>query len=86
MAIKLDCSLEYVSHKGLVQVSNEELEELKELGIVYGEKLEGLKFCEDTGYGKGTWVRFSKLSNVTKTLSYVHTNLWGPSQNETLGG
>ena len=38
-------------------------------------------------YGKATWIKFSKLSNITKErLGYVYSDLWGPTQRESLGG
>lgn len=38
-------------------------------------------------YGKATQVKFNRSKHVTrKTLSYIHSNLWGTSQTETLGG
>ena len=50
-------------------------------------KLGGLDFCEQCVLGKATQVKFSKLSNTTKeTLGYVHSDLWGPTQRESLGG
>ena len=74
-------------HKWLGHVSERGLHELEKQGLFGSEKLGGLDFCEHCVYGKAIRVKFSKLSYVTKeTLGYVHSDLWGPSQKESLGG
>ncbi|KAL5544596.1 hypothetical protein UlMin_008380 [Ulmus minor] len=74
-------------HKRLGHVSERGLHELEKQGLFGSEKLGGLDFCEHCVYGKATRVKFSKSSYVTKeTLGYVHSDLWGPSQKESLGG
>ena len=73
--------------KRLGHVSERGLHELEKQGLFGSEKLGGLDFFEHCVYGKATRVKFSKLSYVTKEmLGYVHSDLWGPSQKESLGG
>ena len=60
--------------------------------LVKQEKLKGarsgkLDFCEHCVLGKQTRVKFGTAIHRTKgTLDYVHTDVWGPSQNASLGG
>ena len=61
--------------------------ELEKHGLFGSEKLGGLDFCEHCIIRKTTQVKFNKSSNTTKeTLGYVYSDLWGPSQRESLGG
>ena len=83
MMIEPNCSLGHLRHIRHGKVNNGGLEVLEELGIVCGEKLEGLKFCEDSGYGKDTQLRFSGSSNVPNTLICVYTDLWGSSHKKS---
>ncbi|KAL5555285.1 hypothetical protein UlMin_037521 [Ulmus minor] len=74
-------------HKWLGHVSERGLHERGKQGLFGIEKLGGLDFCEHCVYGKATRVKFSKSSYVTKeTLGYIHSDLWGPPQKESLGG
>ncbi|KAL5583565.1 hypothetical protein UlMin_016007 [Ulmus minor] len=74
-------------HKRLGHVSERGLIELKKQGLFGSVKLGGLDFCEHCVLGKATRVKFSKSSNTTKeTLGYVHSDLWGPTQKESIGG
>ena len=68
-----------MSERGLI--------ELEKQGLFRSVKLGGLDFCEHCVIRKATRVKFSKSSNTTKkTLGYVHSDLWGSTQREYLGG
>ena len=51
------------------------------------EKIGSLEFCEDCVFGKSSRASFKrsnqKLENV---IDYIHSDLWGPAQELSLGG
>ncbi|KAL5562397.1 hypothetical protein UlMin_032144 [Ulmus minor] len=80
-------SLASLWHKRLGHVSERGMHELEKQGLFGSDKLGGLDFCEHCVLVKATRVKFSKSSHTTmETLGYVHSDLWGPSQKESLGG
>ena len=80
-------SLASLWHKWFGHVSEKAMYELEKEGLFESDKLGGLDFCEHCVLGKATQGKFSKSSYTTKdTLSYVHSNLCGPSQRVSLGG
>ena len=60
---------------------------MEKQGFLCGDKLGKLKLCEHCIYGKASRLKFNKAVHITKgILNYVHSDLWGPSSNESLGG
>ncbi|KAK9698714.1 hypothetical protein RND81_08G125700 [Saponaria officinalis] len=52
-----------------------------------GHKVKNLDFCEHCVFGKLHRSKFPKAVHRTKgTLDYIHSDCWGPSKVESLGG
>ena len=46
-----------------------------------------MELCEHCVLGKKTRVKFgTAVHNTRGTLDYIHTDVWGPSKNTSLGG
>ncbi|GJW90600.1 retrovirus-related pol polyprotein from transposon TNT 1-94 [Tanacetum coccineum] len=78
-------SLAQVWHKRLGHISEAGLQVLQGL---FGKKSLGkLGFCENCVLGKSHRVSFGVGRHTTQgVIDYVHSDLWGPSQVESLGG
>ncbi|GMP62704.1 hypothetical protein CsSME_00024701 [Camellia sinensis var. sinensis] len=60
---------------------------LGHVGLLKGAKTGKLEFCEHCVLGKQTRIKFGTAIHCTKgILAYVHTDVWGPSKNASLGG
>ncbi len=60
---------------------------LSKQGLLGGQKIVKLDFCEDCVFGKQRRVKFKIVVHRTKgTLDYVHSDLWGPSRVVSKGG
>jgi transposase InsO family protein len=71
--------LGHMGERGLQILSKEDL-----LG---GHKIKSLEFCEHCVFGKLHRSKFPKAVHRTKgTLDYIHSDCWGPSRVESLGG
>ena len=71
--------LAHISKKGLKKSSNQVLLE--------NDQITSLQFCEKCVFGKAIKHKFNTSRQKTKhTLSYVHSDLWGPSQVPSYGG
>ena len=71
--------LGHMGERGLQILSKEDL-----LG---GHKIKNLEFCEHCVFGKLHRSKFPKAVHRTKgTLDYIHSDCWGPSRIESLGG
>ena len=74
-------------HMRLGHVSEKALQGLVKLGLLKGAKIGKLEFCEHCVLGKQTRIKFGTAIHRTKgILDYVHTDVWGPSKNASLGG
>ncbi|GJZ57863.1 retrovirus-related pol polyprotein from transposon TNT 1-94 [Tanacetum coccineum] len=63
------------------------LQVLEKQGLFGKESLGKLDFCENCVLGKSHRVRFGVGRHTTQgVVDYVHSDLWGPSQVESLGG
>ena len=63
-------------HRRLAHVSEKSLMELSKQGLMCGDKLEKLSFCEHCVYGKMSKVKFNVGKHCTKAiLDYVHSDL-----------
>ena len=50
-------------------------------GLLDGQKMRELDFCEHCVFGKQCKVKFNTGVHRTKgILDYIHSDLWGPSQ------
>ncbi|GJS07277.1 retrovirus-related pol polyprotein from transposon TNT 1-94 [Tanacetum coccineum] len=78
-------SLAQVWHKRLGHISEAGLQELEKQGL-FGQKCLGkLDFCENYVLGKSHQVSFGVGRYTTQgVIDYVHSDLWGPSQVESL--
>ncbi|KAK0580490.1 hypothetical protein LWI29_002570 [Acer saccharum] len=74
-------------HMRLGHVGENTLQGLVKQGLLKGAKTGKLDFCEHCVMSKQTRVKFGTAIHRTKaTLDYVHTDVWGPSKNASLGG
>ena len=68
-----DRRLGHVSERGLVELSKQ--------GMLCGDKVEKLNFCEHCVYGKTCKAKFGVGQQRTKgILDLIHADLWGPSR------
>nr|GEZ25172.1 hypothetical protein [Tanacetum cinerariifolium] len=80
-------SLAQVWHKRLGHISEAGLQVLENQGLFGQKSLGKLDFCENCVLGKSHRVSFVVERNTTQgVIDYVHSDLWGPSQVESLGG
>nr|GEU69166.1 retrotransposon protein, putative, Ty1-copia subclass [Tanacetum cinerariifolium] len=80
-------SLAQVWHKRLGRISEVELQVLEKQGLFGKKSLANLDFCENYVLGKSHRVSFDVGRHTTQgVIDYVHSDLWGPSQVESLGG
>lgn len=74
-------------HKRLGHMSERGMQTLSKLGLLGGHKVKNLEFCEFCVFGKQHRAKFGKGLHVTKaTLDYIHSDCWGPSRVEGIGG
>ena len=74
-------------HMRLGHAGEQALQGLVKQGLLKGAKTGKHGFCEHCVFGKQTRVKFGTAVHNTKgILDYVHTDVWGPSKNESLGG
>ncbi|KAH9703677.1 hypothetical protein KPL70_011177 [Citrus sinensis] len=74
-------------HLRLGHIGERGLKELEKQGVLVNEKLGNLDFCEDCVLGKATRSSFKRSVHKSKDkLEYVHSDLWGPAQQISLGG
>ncbi|GJX43365.1 retrotransposon protein, putative, ty1-copia subclass [Tanacetum coccineum] len=80
-------SLTQVWHKRLGHISEAGLHVLEKQGLFGKKSLGKLDFCENCVLGKSHRVSFGVgRHNTQGVIDYVHSDLWGPSQVESLGG
>ncbi|TXG67707.1 hypothetical protein EZV62_008982 [Acer yangbiense] len=74
-------------HRRLAHVSEKGLMELSKQGLLCGDKLDKLSFCDHCVYGKMIRVKFNVAKHCTQSiLDYIHSDLWGPSRHVSMGG
>ncbi|GKB35221.1 retrotransposon protein, putative, ty1-copia subclass [Tanacetum coccineum] len=80
-------SLAHVWHKRLGHISKAGLQVLEKQGLFGKKSLGKLDFCTNYVLGKSHRVSFSVGRHTTQgVIDYVHSDLWGLSQVESLGG
>ncbi|KAH9806487.1 hypothetical protein KPL71_002780 [Citrus sinensis] len=71
--------LGHISIKGLLELSKQ--------GLLGGDRIQQLEFCENCIFGKSHRSKFHKGEHMSKqVLDYAHTDLWGPAQVPSLSG
>ncbi|GJW03442.1 retrotransposon protein, putative, ty1-copia subclass [Tanacetum coccineum] len=74
-------------HMRLGHMSELGLTVLSKRGLLDGQCVGKLEFCEHCIFGKHKRVKFNTSVHTTEgILDYVHSDLWGPSQEASLGG
>ncbi|GKD41289.1 retrotransposon protein, putative, ty1-copia subclass, partial [Tanacetum coccineum] len=80
-------SLAHVWHKRVGYISEARLQVLEQQELFGNKSLGKLDFCENYVLGKSHRVRFGVGRHTTQgVIDYIHLDLWGPSQVESLGG
>ncbi|KAH9705871.1 reverse transcriptase Ty1/copia-type domain-containing protein [Citrus sinensis] len=86
VVIKQDQDKTLLWHFRLGHVSESGLKELEKQGALGSDKISTVGFCEECVLGKSSRTRFKTAVHNTKgTLDYIHSDLWGPAQIESLG-
>nr|GEX85054.1 retrovirus-related Pol polyprotein from transposon TNT 1-94 [Tanacetum cinerariifolium] len=86
-SVKEKDSLAQVWHKRLGHISEAGLQVLEKQGLFGKKSLGKLDFCENCVLGNSHRVSFDVGRHTTqRVIDYVHSDLWGPSQLESLGG
>ncbi|KAG8472564.1 hypothetical protein CXB51_034519 [Gossypium anomalum] len=68
-------------HMRLGHMSLNGMVELSKIGLLNGQGICKLNFCEHSIFGKQKRVRFTiGIHNTKGTLEYIHSALWGPSR------
>ena len=71
----------------LGHMSERGMDELNKQGLLCGQKIRKLDFCEYYIFGKQCRVKFTiAVDRTNSTLDYIHSDLWGPSCVPSLGG
>lgn len=74
-------------HMRLGHMSERGMQVLSKGDLLGGHKVKDLGFCEHCVLGKLHRSKFPKAIHRTKgTLDYIHSDCWGPSRVESLGG
>ncbi|KAH9681573.1 Integrase catalytic domain-containing protein [Citrus sinensis] len=74
-------------HLRLGHMSAKSLQELSKRGLLCGDNVEELKFCENCIFGKAHRMKFERGFHKSKAvLDYAHSDLWGPAQVPSLSG
>ncbi|KAH9658397.1 hypothetical protein KPL70_023479 [Citrus sinensis] len=74
-------------HLRMGHMSERGLRELQKQGVFGGDQIGALGFCEDCILGKFSRLRFETAVHTTKDkLEYIHSDLWGSAQVNSLGG
>ncbi|KAH9662167.1 hypothetical protein KPL70_024758 [Citrus sinensis] len=74
-------------HLRLGHMSIKGLQELSKQGLLGGDRIQQLEFCENCIFGKSHRSKFNKGEHMSKqVLDYAHTDLWGPAQVPSLSG
>lgn len=78
----------YLWHRRLGHISEKGMGVLQSKGKLHGVNSVKIGLCEDYIFGKQKIVSFSKGGKVPKgtKLELVHTDVWGPSPVESIGG
>ena len=68
-----------MSKKGLLELSKQ--------GLLCGDKISKLKFCETCVLWKAKQVKLNTVIHKSEgILDYIHSDLWGPAKVQSKGG
>ncbi|KAI4302581.1 hypothetical protein MLD38_038307 [Melastoma candidum] len=82
-----DSEMTLLWHMRLGHISEQRMNILSERGLLDGQKLSKLDFCEHCIFGKQHKVKLVKAVHRTEgILDYVHSYLWGPAPIQSKGG
>ncbi|KAG8478970.1 hypothetical protein CXB51_028852 [Gossypium anomalum] len=82
-----DDDITKIWHMRLGHMSENGMVELSKRGLLDGQGICKLNFCEHCVFRKQKRVRFTRgIHNTKETLEYIHSNLWGPSRVPSRGG
>ncbi|KAG8477010.1 hypothetical protein CXB51_030151 [Gossypium anomalum] len=74
-------------HMRLGHMSENDMTELSKRGLLDGQGICKLNFCEHCVFGKQKRVRFTRgIHNTKGMLEYIHSDLWGSSKVPSRGG
>ena len=74
-------------HMRLGHMSQKGLELLSKRGLLCGQSISKVKFCEHCVLGKQKRITFGTSIHRTQgTLDYIHSDVWGPSRVPSKGG
>ena len=74
-------------HMRLGHAGEKSLQTLAMQGLLKGAKTCKLDFCEQCVLGKQKRVKFgTAIHNTEGILDYIHTDVWGPTKTDSLGG
>ncbi|XP_022894057.1 uncharacterized protein LOC111408542 [Olea europaea var. sylvestris] len=74
-------------HNRLAHISIKGLKLLNDKGVFGKDCVSNMPFCNHCVLGKHHRSSFSSgMHKTTKVLEYIHTDLWGPATNPTMGG
>ena len=74
-------------HFRLGHMSIRGMQKLSKQGLLCGDRIDELDFCENCIFGKAHRSKFLKGMHISKQpLDYVHADLWGPEQVPSLSG
>ncbi|KAG8485411.1 hypothetical protein CXB51_021801 [Gossypium anomalum] len=74
-------------HMRLGHMSENGMAKLSKKGLLDGQGICKLNFCEHCVFRKQKRVRFTRgIYNTKGTLEYIHSDLWGPSRMPSRGG
>ncbi|KAK9185556.1 hypothetical protein WN943_025912 [Citrus x changshan-huyou] len=87
MPVVSDVNITMLWHLRLGHMSIRGMQELSKQGLLCGDNIDELDFCENCIFGKAHRSKFTKGIHVSKQpLDYVHADLWGPAQVPSLSG
>ncbi|KAH9800568.1 hypothetical protein KPL71_000711 [Citrus sinensis] len=87
MPVVSDVNRTMLWHLRLGHMSIRGMQELSKQGLLCGDNIDELDFCENCIFGKAHRSKFTKGMHVSKQpLDYVHADLWGPTQVPSLIG
>ncbi|KAH9762165.1 hypothetical protein KPL70_000710 [Citrus sinensis] len=87
MPVVSDVNRTMLWHLRLGHMSIRGMQELSKQGLLCGDNIDELDFCENCIFGKAHRSKFTKGMHVSKQpLDYVQAYLWGPTQVPSLSG
>ncbi|KAG8482181.1 hypothetical protein CXB51_026801 [Gossypium anomalum] len=76
-----DNDITKIWHMRLGHMNENDMVELSKRGLLDGQGICKLNYCEHCVFGKQKRVRFTRgIHNMKGTLEYIHSDLWGPSR------